>query len=80
MGTEYFSSLSLHIDDSINKLIDGQMHLLDRLDRSIDLIPISISILMSLSEGRKEGDRQTDTPYYLWILYLGIYLFTEIYL
>lgn len=80
MGTEYFSSLSLHIDDNINKLIDGQMHLLDRLDRSIDLIPISISILMSLSEGRKEGDRQTDTPYYLWILYLGIYLFTEIYL
>ena len=51
MGTEYFSSLSLHIDDNINKLIDGQMHLLDRLDRSIDLIPISISILMSLSEG-----------------------------
>ena len=80
MGTEYFSSLSLHIDDNINKLIDGQMHLLDRLDRSIDLIPISISILMSLSEGKKEGDRQTDTPYYLWILYLGIYLFTEIYL
>ena len=67
-------------NDNINKLIDGQMHLLDRLDRSIDLIPISISILMSLSEGRKEGDRQTDTPYYLWILYLGIYLFTEIYL
>ena len=80
MGTEYFSSLSLHIDDSINKLIDGQMHLLDRLDRLIDLILIFISILMSLSEGRKEGDRQTDTPYYLWILYLGIYLFTEIYL
>ena len=80
MGTEYFSSLSLHIDDSINKLIDGQMHLLDRLDRLIDLILIFISRLMSLSEGRKEGDRQTDTPYYLWILYLGIYLFTEIYL
>ena len=55
------------------------MHLLDRLDRLVDLIPTSISILMSLSEGRKEGDRETNTPYCLWILYLGTYLFTEIY-